>query len=131
MKSVGEVMAIGRSFEEALQKALRMVDTRRVDLGGENLETFARTHARAHSRRGGSIAPGLHHRAGGGPSHIDAWFLQRIGRIVDIEGRLRVGVRRTAAGGKKAGFRTRRSRPAEYLSRKSERSARPPASPPA
>jgi carbamoyl-phosphate synthase large subunit/carbamoyl-phosphate synthase small subunit len=28
MKSVGEVMAIGRNFEEALQKALRMVDTR-------------------------------------------------------------------------------------------------------
>ena len=26
MKSIGEVMAIGRSFEEALQKALRMVD---------------------------------------------------------------------------------------------------------
>lgn len=26
MKSVGEVMAVGRTFEEALQKALRMVD---------------------------------------------------------------------------------------------------------
>ena len=26
MKSVGEVMAIGRCFEEAFQKALRMVD---------------------------------------------------------------------------------------------------------
>lgn len=26
MKSVGEAMAIGRKFEEALQKALRMVD---------------------------------------------------------------------------------------------------------
>ncbi len=26
MKSVGEVMAVGRKFEEALQKALRMVD---------------------------------------------------------------------------------------------------------
>lgn len=26
MKSVGEVMAIGRTFEEALQKAMRMVD---------------------------------------------------------------------------------------------------------
>ena len=26
MKSVGEVMAIGRKFEEAFQKALRMVD---------------------------------------------------------------------------------------------------------
>src|SRR5206468_8203820 len=27
MKSVGEVMAIGRNFEEALQKALRMIET--------------------------------------------------------------------------------------------------------
>ena len=26
MKSIGEVMAIGRTFEEALQKAMRMVD---------------------------------------------------------------------------------------------------------
>lgn len=26
MKSVGEVMAVGRKFEEAFQKALRMVD---------------------------------------------------------------------------------------------------------
>ena len=26
MKSVGEVMAVGRKFEEALQKALRMVN---------------------------------------------------------------------------------------------------------
>ena len=28
MKSVGEVMAIGRGFEEAFQKALRMIDDR-------------------------------------------------------------------------------------------------------
>ena len=28
MKSVGEVMAIGRTFEESLQKAIRMVDPR-------------------------------------------------------------------------------------------------------
>lgn len=26
MKSVGEVMAIGRTFEESFQKALRMID---------------------------------------------------------------------------------------------------------
>ena len=30
MKSVGEVMAIGRKFEEALQKALRMVDEHNI-----------------------------------------------------------------------------------------------------
>lgn len=36
MKSVGEVMAIGRSFEEAFQKALRMVDTSMDGLGHTN-----------------------------------------------------------------------------------------------
>lgn len=35
MKSVGEVMGIGRSFEEAFQKALRMVN--------ENYEGFSST----------------------------------------------------------------------------------------
>ena len=54
MKSVGEVMAIGRKFEEALQKALRMLD---IGVGGlvgnENFrvhrsgEGAARAHARA------------------------------------------------------------------------------------
>ena len=38
MKSVGEVMAIGRSFEETFQKALRMVDE---DIIG--FEPYART----------------------------------------------------------------------------------------
>ena len=32
MKSVGEVMAVGMKFEEALQKALRMVDESVVGL---------------------------------------------------------------------------------------------------
>src|SRR4030043_1027606 len=32
MRSVGEVMAIGRCFEEALQKAVRMLDTGKIGL---------------------------------------------------------------------------------------------------
>jgi len=36
MKSVGEVMSIGRSFEEAIQKALRMTGTGAPGLAGEN-----------------------------------------------------------------------------------------------
>lgn len=35
MKSVGEVMAIGRSFEEAIQKALRMVDDKNLGFDGQ------------------------------------------------------------------------------------------------
>ena len=37
MKSVGEVMSIGRSFEEAFQKALRMVDENCVGFQPNNL----------------------------------------------------------------------------------------------
>ena len=36
MKSVGEVMSIGRTFEEALQKALRMVDDGTLGFYGSN-----------------------------------------------------------------------------------------------
>ena len=38
MKSVGEVMAIGRKFEEALQKALRMVNESSLGLDPEVIE---------------------------------------------------------------------------------------------
>ena len=38
MKSVGEVMAIGRKFEEALQKALRMVSDRCLGFEPESSE---------------------------------------------------------------------------------------------
>ena len=38
MKSVGEVMAIGRSFEEAIQKALRMVDENNIGFDGQTLK---------------------------------------------------------------------------------------------
>ena len=35
MKSVGEVMSIGRNFQEAMQKAIRMADARRRRLRGQ------------------------------------------------------------------------------------------------
>ena len=38
MKSVGEVMAIGRKFEEALQKALRMMDESVLGLDPDHIE---------------------------------------------------------------------------------------------
>lgn len=39
MKSVGEVMAIGRKFEEAFQKALRMVDESFIGFDSKLMET--------------------------------------------------------------------------------------------
>jgi len=38
MKSVGEVMAIGRSFEEAIQKSLRMVDDSNLGFDPHNYQ---------------------------------------------------------------------------------------------
>jgi carbamoyl-phosphate synthase large subunit len=92
MKSVGEVMAIGRTFEEALQKATRMLDigapglvgeTRRFE--GENLEhllmepTPERIFVVAEAIRRGFAVDRIH-----GLTGIDRWFLCKIQQIVDI-----------------------------------------------
>jgi len=42
MKSVGEAMAIGRTFKEALQKCLRSLETGRLGLGGDGKELPAK-----------------------------------------------------------------------------------------
>jgi carbamoyl-phosphate synthase large subunit len=105
MKSVGEVMAIGRSFEEALSKALRMLDGRKLRIEGD-LEKQLRepTPERIHVciealRRGYSIE---HINA---LSHIDCWFLQKIQHIVAIERQLKDGLSTAVLReAKRAGF---------------------------
>ena len=88
MKSVGEVMAIGRSFEEALNKALRMLGSRPLPF--EDLDkileqpTPDRIHAIAEALRRGRTIDEIH-----ALSHIDRWFLQRIAHVVTIEERLK------------------------------------------
>jgi carbamoyl-phosphate synthase large subunit len=107
MKSVGEVMAIGRSFEEALQKALRMLDTGRVRLASEDLErilrepTPERIHAAAEALRQGYTVDDIHRL-----SRIDRWFLHKIGRIVQIERHLASSASspQILAEAKRAGF---------------------------
>jgi carbamoyl-phosphate synthase large subunit len=84
MKSVGEVMAIGRSFEEALQKAIRMVDVRIPAL--EDLEkllrepTPERIYAALEALRRGHSIEHIHKL-----SHIDRWFLQKLQNLVRTE----------------------------------------------
>ncbi|PIR49178.1 carbamoyl phosphate synthase large subunit [Candidatus Peregrinibacteria bacterium CG10_big_fil_rev_8_21_14_0_10_55_24] len=84
MKSVGEVMALGRTFEEALQKAIRM-----LNIGAEGLfpmpfsfadageeacrPTPRRMFAVAEALRTGMSAKELNKNTG-----IDCWFLERI-----------------------------------------------------
>ncbi|HVL34894.1 MAG TPA: carbamoyl-phosphate synthase (glutamine-hydrolyzing) large subunit, partial [Burkholderiales bacterium] len=89
MKSVGEVMAIGRSFEEALAKALRMVEARPPGIGQDIARqlrepTPERLHVIAEAVRRGWSVEELH-----GATHVDRWFLQRIARMVHLEARLR------------------------------------------
>jgi carbamoyl-phosphate synthase large subunit len=84
MKSVGEVMAIGRSFEEALQKALRMLGTTAPAFSDIEKALREPTPERIHGvlealRRGMSVDR-IH-----ALSHIDRWFLQRLANIVRIE----------------------------------------------
>jgi carbamoyl-phosphate synthase large subunit len=93
MKSVGEVMAIGRSFEEALQKALRMVGVRSPALRDEDIErllrepTPERIHVCAEALRRGYSVEQINRL-----SHIDCWFLWKLKNIVRIEGALREGL---------------------------------------
>ena len=97
MKSVGEVMAIGRKFEEALQKALRMLETGAVGLVGnedffefDNLRkelkepTEERIFAIAEAMRNGMEVQQIHRL-----SHIDKWFLYKLQNIVEMEQQLR------------------------------------------
>ncbi len=92
MKSVGEVMAIGRTFEEALQKGLRMLETGADGLAGgagirfEDLEaeigepTDERIFAIYRAMREGMSIERVHEL-----SHIDPWFLAKVSNIVDVE----------------------------------------------
>lgn len=92
MKSVGEVMAIGRSFEEAFQKALRMVDG---DVQGfdpylapvekEQLSepTDRRPFVLAAALRAGMCIEELHEL-----TKIDRWFLHKLQHIIQFYGQL-------------------------------------------
>jgi carbamoyl-phosphate synthase large subunit len=99
MKSVGETMAIGRTFKESLQKALRGLETGRPGLGidpRDPAEAFATDHellnrslrvpneirvlaVRAAFRAGWSTEE-IHEA-----SRIDRWFLENIRELVDFE----------------------------------------------
>ena len=96
MKSVGEVMAIGRTFKEALFKGLRSLEAvkplRLEDVSDDELQ---RKLARPNSQRFSYITYALQH---GWPiaeiyrlSRVDPWFLEQLQDVMeiqkDIEGR--------------------------------------------
>ena len=96
MKSVGEVMAIGRKFEEAIQKALRMLEIGVCGLVGNDnfnfsdlekelsMPTYERIFAIPEAIKRGYSINRIYEL-----SYIDKWFLHKMESIVEIENRLR------------------------------------------
>jgi len=91
MKSVGEVMAIGRTFQESFQKALRGLE---VGVDGMNEKTTDRETIEEELGEpgperiwyvGDAFAQGFTLEEVHGLTHIDPWFLAQIKEIVDIE----------------------------------------------
>lgn len=92
MSSVGEVMAIGKTFEEAIQKAMRMVSGGALDglegnlPKGEDLDdmlkvpTDKRLQAVQYALQSGYTVDRIHEL-----SKIDRWFLSRLKIISDLK----------------------------------------------
>jgi len=92
MKSVGEVMAIGRSFEEVLQKALRMLGNGLHGLVCNNTKITQNITAELKNptdKRILAIAEAIKKQYSIDKIHslskIDKWFLYKIKNIVDTE----------------------------------------------
>ncbi|WP_430934416.1 carbamoyl-phosphate synthase (glutamine-hydrolyzing) large subunit [Saccharicrinis sp. 156] len=96
MKSVGEIMSIGRTFEEAIQKGLRMIGQgmhgfvanqplKGIDVKTELAEpTDQRIYAIAEAFKMGMSVEEIHTL-----SRIDHWFLEKLKNIHDLEVELR------------------------------------------
>lgn len=96
MKSVGEVMAIGRTFQESLQKALRGLEVGsagfepRVDLKTEDaVEVICRELVTPGAERiwyvGDAFRAGMSLDEVFEQSNIDRWFLAQIKDLIDTE----------------------------------------------
>lgn len=94
MKSVGEVMAIGRTFEESLQKAIRQVDPKYVGLQGDHFENLDDVLQNPTDRRWLAVGQAMLHEGYSVDkvhelSKIDKWFLYKIQNIVDCHNELK------------------------------------------
>ncbi len=111
MKSVGETMAIGRTFAESLQKALRSLDIGldgldEIEIEGLGLgddknvlraalgrPTPDRLLVAAQALRHGMTPDEIHEACG-----IDRWFIERLQEILELEAQIRAhGLPRDAA----------------------------------
>lgn len=100
MKAVGEVMAIGRNFQESLQKAMRglevnsdgfepVIDAGKAGYDDQALATIRHELAIPRSRRlwyvGDAFRAGLSVQDVYGASGIDPWFLDQIKELIETE----------------------------------------------
>lgn len=97
MKSVGEVMAVGRSFEEAIQKAARMlndgytgvIDARFVGVPKKELEKRLQTPDTMRLFTiCSALYAGISQQRIHDITHIDRWFLSKLGNIVRVFGEI-------------------------------------------
>ena len=100
MKSVGEVMAVGRTFEESFQKAIRMLDIGNdgLVLNRANGKTYSEeeiedklSHHDDHIMYNVAIAlkMGISVERIYKLSTIDPWFIEKIKNIVDVESKIK------------------------------------------
>ncbi|MDR3337289.1 MAG: carbamoyl-phosphate synthase (glutamine-hydrolyzing) large subunit [Treponema sp.] len=99
MKSVGEVMSIGRSFEEALQKALRMTATGAPGLAGDDaycgtgVKDLKEALVKPTDRRVfiiyRALSEGWSVEKIWRLTRIDKWFLHKIANVLEVEKSLR------------------------------------------
>ena len=105
MKSVGEVMAIGRSFEEGIQKAIRMIDIGRdgildyKPLGQVELIENALVHPtdEIFFNIAEALASGFSVDEVNRLTWMDKWFVSKIKNIVDFDKEL-VAIARSGTG---------------------------------
>ncbi len=102
MKSVGEVMAIGRTFKESLQKAMRSLEIgsygfeEKIKISAnrdENLKLLRQKLETPNAQRLWYLADAFRLGMGTDEIHgltrIDPWFLQQVKEIIASEGRIR------------------------------------------
>ncbi|GIW90804.1 MAG: carbamoyl-phosphate synthase large chain [Pirellulaceae bacterium] len=104
MKSVGETMAIGRTFKESLQKALRGLEVGSFGLGCDKRDLWGTEQQPSEEEIRAKLAvpnaeriwyiryallAGMSIAEINQLSHIDPWFLDQISQIVDMERQLR------------------------------------------
>jgi carbamoyl-phosphate synthase large subunit len=100
MKSVGEVMAVGRSFEESLQKSIRMLDIGNdgLVLNRVNGKTYDEEQIEDHLSHpddlilyyvAAAIKMGISVERIYKLSSINPWFIEKIKNIVEIESKLK------------------------------------------